>query len=184
MVLTPSESVAMGRGHIDTLREATEISANDRAIIDAAERMEVALVLFRGSDGEGARWGFAPDLPEHLADQLAVAVLERQLPVYRQLMLSGVCLFVHADWGEIETEAFRRAIDRLVAEYGARLGARPDPKLEADLWILKNLVFFFTLGHEQLLRTVLPSKLPMLEARMARVREMVEHAHGADARAA
>ncbi len=150
----------------------------DRHLLEQMRQREgrVNAVVFRGRDdvGDGS-WGFDPALDAHEADALALELLRGMVLVYRAFVESGVCVHAHADWGPAEARAFRVANGTLVAELGqqlehGQLGPVQRREAEVELWTLRNLTFFFTLGFRTLVRSVLPEKLPMLETRTERLR--------------
>lgn len=180
MVVTPTEHVRVGRERLENPR-GREMSDVDRQLLEQMQRREgrVTAVIFRGRDDHGAgSWGFDPSLDAHESDALALELLRGMVLVYRSFVESGVCVHAHADWGPAEARAFRVANASLVGELGeqlARGGLRPVQRREAEveLWTLRNLTFFFTLGYRTLVRSVLPEKLPMLEQRTDRLRARV-----------
>ena len=155
------------------------MSETDQWFIDQAHAHEgsVSVVIFRGSNDDGtARWGFDPSLDAHEADALAVELLRGMVIVYGQFFECGICVHAHAEWAPREARAFRHANNVLIEELARELDTLdPDSprhrEAELELWTLRNLTFFFTLGFTTLVNSVLPEKLPMLEMRIDRVRQ-------------
>ena len=125
-------------------------------------------ILRAGADAGPGSYRFSARLSESEATDLAETMLAGQLLVYREMVKVGVTLFVHSEFGCLEAEAYRAAAERHIAA----LRCDDDPQSEVDLWILQNLVFYFTTSFESLATAVLPEKLPMMEKRMERIRRM------------
>ncbi len=170
LVLTPTTELLLSSP--PNLRG--ELSDADRWILGHAEHAArtrgASVCILRGEGPRGGCYRFDAGLDRERAAALAEAMLEGQLLAYREMVRLGMCLFVHADFGYREAEAFRDATDAVARALERRTG----PEAEVDLWILQNLVFFFTVSFENLVTTVLPDKLPMMEKRMDRVRRMAE----------
>jgi hypothetical protein len=176
MVITPRTHIRVGFDQ--PLDESTGMSATDQMILREARarRQRVSICVFRGAsqDGEGS-WAFAEGLDEGQGQALAQRLLPGQVAMYRGMLKAGISLFVHADWGAQETDAFRFAVDHRIAEL--REGVDPSETLATstesiDLWLLRNLTFFFTLSFEKLVETILPDKLVLMEKRMERIRRL------------
>ncbi|MCR9162071.1 MAG: hypothetical protein ACE37F_28445 [Nannocystaceae bacterium] len=169
LVLTPTVEVYLS----STPNVAGELSPADRWILErarwAAGTGGATVCMFRG-EGPNGCYRFEPSLGLASATALAEEMLLGQLRAYREMVQLGMCLFVHAGFGHLETEAFREAT-AAVARSLQRLGGAT---AEVDRWILQNLLFFFTASFEALVGKVLPEKLPMMEKRMDRVRRMAE----------
>lgn len=152
----------------------------ERWVIDAARNAveeklaTVCIFRARADDGVGA-YRFSRDLGSLTPTDLAEQMLAAQMFVYREMVQIGVCLFVHTEFGYTETEAFEGASRRLQASLGPRADDG-DVEAEVDLWILQNLVFFFTVRFQGLTTSVLPDKLPLMERRMERIRRMAVRA--------
>lgn len=175
LVLTPTRSISL----VEPPEVSGQLSDADRWILDTAryavEEELASFCIFRGRDETtGGAYGFAEALSEDDAAEVATAMLQGQILVYREMVRLGLCLIVHTDFGYAEAAAFRTAIDRLLTQLepkasGDDLEAR---RARLDQWILQNLVFFFTGSFETLASTILPDKLPMMEKRMERIRRM------------
>ena len=131
-----------------------------------------------GSSDDGGSWAFAPELTSDEARELGELLLGAQMNVYRGLLRAELCLFVHVEFGPVEVDAFRMAAATRIAECAALLASpesstRQRALVEADLWILRNVVYFFELRYEAMIERILPEKLALLEKRMHRVRDMV-----------
>lgn len=169
LVLTPTQAVVVERAPA----QRGKLSAIDDWIIAAARKAAeqklatVCIYRARADVGPGC-YRFSGRLQEAEVADLAETMLGGQLLIYRELVRMGVCLFVHSEFGYAEAEAYRVATERHIAA----LRLQDDAQSELDLWILQNLVFFFTSSFESLATTVLPEKLPMMEKRMERIRRM------------
>jgi hypothetical protein len=76
----------------------------------------------------------------------------------------------------MEVHGFRGAVDLRIAELdplanGDTLEAK---RAQLDLWMLRNLIFFFSLGFDKLVATILPDKLTLMEKRMERIRRLAD----------
>jgi hypothetical protein len=81
-------------------------------------------------------------------------------------------LFVHSEWGDRECIAMRKGVELAIEE----AMARPDADtalVRADVWILKNMLFHFSLPMERIVESVLPPHLRMMHTRLPRVRTLV-----------
>ena len=77
----------------------------------------------------------------------------------------------------LESSAFRAALSRHEKELeikvrGHRHGGQTQRENEFDLWVLRNLTFYSTLGLERYVSDILVDRMALLESRMSRVREM------------
>lgn len=174
LVLTPNVHVTIGPERITGLRAQIGMSEVDRMVIgEARARSErVDLTIFRGRDDDGnGSWGFVEGISEDDASQLAMAMLRSNLPLYRGLMRAGLCLHLHVDWGPVELVAFREAAEELSSELEVR--SEGEDADAVDVWILRNLTFFFALSLEKVLTSILPEKLALMEKRMERIQRMV-----------
>ena len=97
------------------------MSEVDAEILEQArQRTPRATVgIFRGRNGGAGSWGFDPDVDEADAVRLAEFLLRGQMFVYREMLRLGVCLFVHAEWGSLESAAYRSAATGIVAGLSA-----------------------------------------------------------------
>jgi len=178
MVVTPRTHVRVGRERLENPR-GREMSEVDRLLLEQMHAREgrICVVIFRGRNDEGsASWGFEEDLDSHQANDLALDLLRGMVLVYRSFFEAGVCVHAHADWGPVEARAFRDANGVLIGELGEKLQMETltpvvRRQAELELWTLRNLTFFFTLGFSTLVGSVLPEKLPLLEMRTERLRE-------------
>lgn len=179
LVITPTAHIRVSPDRLVSLRESTEPGPIDMAICDQAwERAPgLHLTIFRGRDdgGEGS-WAFAEGMDPETRGELTYLMLIHQMHVYRELIRAGLCLHLHVEWGEEEIWAFRAAARRRVEELERVLAEGPESaKLPAqvDIWILRNLTFFFQLDLDTITKRLLPDKLALLERRMSRVHQMV-----------
>ncbi len=176
MVITPRTHVRVG---LSAVEHVDGMSALDETLLREAQARSprITFCVFRGRSDEGdGSWCFADAMTQAQDRELASKLLPGQMIAYRGLLRAGVSLFVHADWGERETDAFRWAVDHRIA--ALREEIEPDETVGTsasaiDLWILRNLTFFFTLSFAKMIETILPDKLALMEARMERIRRLV-----------
>ncbi len=177
LVLTPGTDIIVSE--LPAPSQHGRLSATDRQIVEAARQtvpqFHATVCIFRGrAPGGDGRYRFAPGISEEQALRLASAMLTGQVLVYREMVRLGVCLFIHTDFGPLEVEAYRSAVDQLAdalepRTVGSGVEAR---RSRLDLWMLRNLIFFFSLGFDKFVATILPDKLPLMEKRMERIRRM------------
>ncbi|MCR9159298.1 MAG: hypothetical protein ACE37F_08730 [Nannocystaceae bacterium] len=176
LVITPTgRHVVEPRPYVAS---ADPMSDADRQILEggrraAAASASVCIFRARAPVGEGY-YGFAPTTTDGQAVQTALSMLEGQMRVYRGMLDLGICLFLHTDLGGLEVHGFRGAVEARIAEIeplskGDTLAAK---RAHLDLWMLRNLIFFFSLGFDKLAATVLPEKLTLMEKRMERIRRL------------
>ncbi len=108
-------------------------------------------------------------------------MLTGQMGVYRAMLNFGICLFLHSDLGPLEVHGFRGAVDARIRDIeplskGNTLQAK---RAQLDLWMLRNLIFFFSLGFDKLVATILPDKLALMEKRMERIRRLADELQAA-----
>ena len=176
MVITPVEPVLVAaRTYVP---EDDAMSEADEQILEGARRCldsSATVCIFRGQApvGEG-RYAFDPNMTEGQAVETALAMLSGQMRVYREMLRLGICLFLHTDLGLLEVHGFRGAVARRIAELETRPGVvdLEAKRAQLDLWMLRNLNFFFTLGFDKLIATILPDKLSLMEKRMERIRRL------------
>jgi hypothetical protein len=180
LVIAPTEAVRVGLDRIVPRVGPPRMSSLDQQVLEQAEARapRIQLGIFRGANGHGGSWGFDPAMDEHEAIRLAEYLLPGQMIVYRGLLRLGVCLFVHIDWGSLECAAFRAAAAKIADGLHDRLSRGsaepPNPADVVDLWVLRNLTFFFSLSFDHLVSTILPEKLALMEKRMERIQRMAE----------
>lgn len=178
LVITPADAilVASDAGLDVTPGVMTETDhAIAQAARDAAERGNPTVCIFRARDPDGAgSYAFDPSMDEETAATLASRMLAGQVLVYREMLQLGICLFLHTDLGPVEAQAFRVAVARRVEDLAELVDVttNPDPHDQVDLWLLRNLSFFFTLRFEKLTQTILPEKLTLMEKRMDRIHRL------------
>lgn len=179
LVVSPTSHVVVGRDRLERPFRDGQLSEIDQSIIDAAaERAgRVQLTIFRGAteDGTGS-YRFDPSLARPHADELAYRLVREQIAVYRALVDYGLCMHVHCDWGETESDSFRIGNLRLASELEMASKDKSVDRVDrrrhrADVWILRNLCFYFPSRMSPLVTRVLPENLPMMERRMARARQ-------------
>lgn len=184
LVIAPTAHVRVGLDRLARLRDEAgqppTLAPIDRGVLEEARRRaaRVQITVFRGrNDDDTGSWDFADELNVLQATEMAYLMLRSQMLVYRGLVKAGLCLHLHVEWTTLAVDVYRQAIRRRIGELNPGPGlvrkASTDPIDLADLWILKNLTFFFSIKFENLITTILPDKLSMLERRMARVRDMV-----------
>lgn len=176
LVITPVQDVLI------TPRRYTPghagMSESDLRILDGARNAmsasaSVCIFRARAPVGDGA-YRFEATMTDSEAVATAQSMLAGQLRVYREMLRLGICLFLHTDLDPVAVHGFRGAVDLHVEELEPlTFGVGPDAKrAQLDLWILRNLNFFFSLGFEKLIATILPDKLILMEKRMERIRRL------------
>lgn len=181
LVITPKRPVTVQLDALPAPGARPQMSEVDAEILDQAKRRasRVSLCIFRGrDDSEENYWRFDPSISEENAFDLALGLMRGQLIVYREMVRTGVCLFLHVGWGSMEAAGFRRACETLGNELEERqTNGTPDqqePTDPIDLWVARNLVFFFSLGFKKVVEDILPEKLALMEKRMERIQRMAE----------
>ncbi len=181
MVITPVERiVVLARPYIPSNEEMSEadlqILAGGRRAADASAT--VCIFRARAPVGEG-HYLFDPMMSEEQAVETARAMLDAQMRVYREMLRLGICLFLHTDMGLLEVHGFRGAVEMRIRELEplTRGGGIDAKRAQLDLWLLRNLNFFFTLGFDKLIATILPDKLSLMEKRMERIRRLAHEVH-------
>lgn len=179
MLITPASHLRVGKDRLSS-DPPTGLSEVDAEILSQAElrASRVELAIFRGQDDDGrGSWAFADDLEDEDAVVVASRMLDSHLMVYRGLVKAGLCLHVHVEWGPRELRAFRIVTQEKIETLEDRIAERRTAEAASDavdLWILRNLVFYFGVSLDKLLTTILPDKLPLMEKRIIRVQRMME----------
>lgn len=180
-LVEPTEHLRVGRDRLARFRaEGHPGGEVDRAILAAVRRVAdpSSVVVFRARSASGS-WGFADDLDEAEARELGYHLAIDQMPLYRRLVAAGVFALIHVEFTPREADAYQVGTQRLLDE----LEATSIPELgtdeaagaiqRVDRWILHHLAYFFTLGFDDVASSVLHRQLPLLEARIPHLRELV-----------
>lgn len=181
-VAEPTEHMVVGRERLERFRtEGYPGGEVDRELLAAVRAVEDShqLVVFRAAsdDGEGS-WGFDPSLDDHEARELGYHLVTDQLPTYRRLVAAGVFAIVHVEFSARAVDALQTGTRRLLGELDdASIPDEMTPEdalalLQVDRWILDHLCFFFTLGFEEIVDSVLKQQLPWLEDRISYLRHL------------
>jgi hypothetical protein len=184
MVITPvAPLVVQARPYIPG---TAKMSDADLQVLEGARKAadsSATVCIFRAVApiGDGS-YRFAPGMSEHQAISTALSMLDGQMRVYREMLRLGLCLFLHTDLGPLEVHGFRGAVDQRVEELEplTRGGGEDAKRAQLDLWLLRNLNFFFTLGFDKLIATILPDKLALMEKRMERIRRLAHEVADAE----
>lgn len=181
MVITPVERIVVTpRPYIPSKDEMSDadmqILAGGRKA--AGDTATVCIFRARAPVGDG-HYMFDPSMSEDQAVETARSMLDAQMRVYREMLRLGICLFLHTDMGLLEVHGYRGAVERRVRELepltrGEGIDAK---RAQLDLWLLRNLNFFFTLGFDKLIATILPDKLSLMEKRMERIRRLAHEVY-------
>ncbi len=174
LVLTPTSDLTVDIGRLEQPAAPSDL---DRQIVglidDVGEDVHVSVFRAGGGDTPGL-WRFQEGLSEKQMIDLAEHLLVGQLPVYRGLVRRGICLHVHVELPIEVAHAFRDATELLIQRI-----MDEDERNEAhrvmhvaDVWLLRNLSFYFTVGFAPLMHRILPEKLSLMEKRLARGRQM------------
>jgi hypothetical protein len=187
LVITPSEHRRVGRDRLRALRGTANESPIETGIVDriTASPRPYQIVVFRGrNDDETASWGFEEALGPDEARELARLLVISHLPTHRCMLTHGTWVMVHTDFGTREADLLRRASQEVLEEKKAMHPANEAQEAvrDADVWLLRHLNFYFSLGFERVIESVLPDKLPLIEMREANVRQLAqslrEHGYG------
>ncbi len=178
LVITPVEDVIITPRH--HMPHTLEMSESDLRILSGARDAKSAaasVCIFRAkAPVGGGAYRFAESMTDDEAVSTALAMLGGQLRVYREMLRLGICLFLHTDLDQVAVHGFRGAVKIRVDElepltFGVGLDAK---QAQLDLWLLRNLNFFFSLGFDKLIATILPDKLILMEKRMERIRRLAQ----------
>lgn len=178
LVMTPQLPVIVGHMRMAQLRHDAGPGPIDEEMLKEVRRRNgrVQILMMRGQNDDGSgRWSIDPSLTDEEAAELGYLLNKSQIPTYRRFLALGVIVYVHAEFGRREADAFRRGADRLLEELqkAPEKDAATMAIRRVDAWILRNLTFFFSLGASAVLTDVLPNKTPLFEARLPRIREML-----------
>lgn len=174
LVLTPTADLVVD---IERLEQPAAASDLDRQIVRLIDEVDegVHVSVFRagGADTPGL-WRFQEGLSEKQMIALAEHLLVGQLPVYRGLVRRGICLHVHVELPIEVAHAFRDATEHLIQRImDEEERSEVDRVMHvADVWLLRNLSFYFTVGFEPFMNRILPEKLSLMEKRLSRGRQM------------
>jgi len=176
LVITPVEDVVVSPRRYSP--DSAAMSESDQRILEGARdarsaSASVCIFRARAPVGGGA-YRFEQTMSDAEAVSTALTMLDGQLRVYREMLRLGICLFLHTDMDPVAVHGFRGAVDVRVEELEPlTFGVGPDAKkAQLDLWLLRNLNFFFSLAFEKLIATILPDKLILMEKRMERIRRL------------
>ncbi len=179
LVITPTAHILVNTtttaaSDVGSMSEV-DLQILDQARIRAAKTAPT-VCIFRGQHPEGlGSYQFNAQMTEEQAVEVAGRLLVGQIVVYREMIRSGICLFIHVEFGPLAVAAFRAAsADRIeMLERRVKETAEATAADQVDLWLLRNLNFFLTLGFEKLVDTILPGKLALMEKRMDRIQRLV-----------
>lgn len=174
LILSPTSDLVVDISRLDVPAAPSDL---DREIVglidDVGEDVHVSIFRAGGADTPGL-WRFQEGLSEKQMVALAEHLLVGQLPVYRGLVRRGICLHVHVELPIEVAHAFRDATELLIQRI-----MDEDERTEADramhiadVWLLRNLSFYFTVGFGPLMDRILPEKLSLMEKRLSRGRQM------------
>lgn len=184
VVITPMESATVS-AQTPIPGGSTPMSEMDARILAGARANaapDATVCIFRTeAPFDAVRYRFDPAMSEDQAVDTALAMLDGQMEIYRSLLRSGLCLFLHTDLGPLEVHGFRGAVDRRTAQLEPLTGREglPGKRAQLDLWMLRNLIFFFSLGFDKLIAEILPDKLSLMEKRMERIHRLAHEVEAA-----
>lgn len=175
VVITAKNPMVIGHDRIQRLRRPAGMSDVDRWLIQqAAQRADRAkVILFRAVNAQGERvWQFDPDLSDQELSEGGYVLTRALLPFHRRLLKSGMALMVHTDWGLRECYAMRQGVRQLKSEL--KRGPSPqDPVIEADHWILSNMLLHVALSMDHVITELLPTHLPMIDRRLSFLKALI-----------
>jgi hypothetical protein len=167
--------MVLGPERLERWREPTSLSPGDRLLIEETRRrrgrVHIGAIRARNELGECV-WSFDPNLTGTQVEELGYLLTCVLLPVHRRMLANGVAVFAHTEWGTLECYAMRQGVRRLLAELRAH--PHPDAALtEIDLWILRNMLFHFSLSLQHVTTHLLPHQIRLLERRWDHVSELL-----------
>ncbi len=181
LVVAPRARVVAGRERLEELRASLKPGAIDLQLVREVRRrrgrLDALLMRGRSADGNG-EWRLDPSLSDDDRAELGYLLAKSHLPNHRRFMVAGICVYVHTDFADAELEMFKVGAERLRGELEASVASRRGDEDEAatervDLWVLKNLSFWFGISAERVLAEILPEQLPMFEARRPHMQAMI-----------
>lgn len=158
--------------------EAQGIPLDPRTVLSAirGHGKRIDMFVLRGTSGDGrGTWRLPHGLDEQRAARLAEAMFESHLPLQRELVREGVCFSLFVDWPRREIAAFRDGSDRLRRRLSQACEAgSASSEARLDLWLVRNLTFFFALPLDHVLTKLVPRTLPAFDARSRRIEELLD----------
>lgn len=183
LVITPTAHRRLGLERLQELRETADESPIETGLVDRVRTSSspYPIVIFRGRNDDGtATWGFDEGLGPEDALALARMLVISHLPTHRCLLTHGSYVMVHTDFGSREADLLRRASKELLEERREVVPSDADLRAiyDADLWILRHLNFYFSLGFERVVEGVLPDKIPLIETRSRNIEALAAALRG------
>lgn len=175
IVITAKNPMVIGRERIERLKRPAGMNDVDRWLIgQAASRSDRAkVILFRAVNERGERvWQFDPGLSDEQLEEGGYVLTRALLPFHRRLLKSGMVLMVHTDWGLRECYAMRHGVRQLKSELKQSAGTQ-DPVVEADTWILSNMLLHVALSMDHVVSELLPTHLAMIERRLTFLKQLI-----------
>jgi hypothetical protein len=182
LVVTPTQTVLVGRARLQELRRKGAIGQVDRELVERVNSAEgrYDCVVFRGRGADSSHYYRLDEtLDEHEFAELARRLIVSKLPCWRSLLERGVPAIVHTEFGSSAMH-LRNACRELAQSKS------PDPNAgkriaEVDVWLLAHMVFFFSQNYDATMGTLLPDKLPLLDLRRAKVEGFAQQLREASA---
>ena len=175
VVITAKNPMVIGRDRIKHLKRPATLNDVDRWLIDQAARRSsrARVILFRAMNARNERvWEFDPSLSDGELEEGGYVLTKALLPFHRRLLVNGMSLMVHTDWGLRECYAMRYGVRRLAAEI-KKGQSDADPVAEADRWVLGNMLLHVALSMDHVIAELLPSHLSMIERRQDRLKRLI-----------
>jgi hypothetical protein len=173
LVMAPDRDYRVGLERLEELRRTGRRSAIDTGLVEEVRQRDgVRVVIFRGVNDAGERWGLDPALSDEDASELAKRLTMSHIKTWRQLIVHGAWVMIHTEfsmWGPTFRDTCRELADDLQAD--------PDESSalhEFDRWLLRNLVFFFGQSLESVASQVLPKTLHVIERRSGTIDDFVQ----------
>ena len=174
IVITPKNSMVLGRERIEALRRPTSLNKVDRWLIDQAVQRsgKSRMILFRACNRYGERvWQFDPSLSDAELEEAGYLLTCALVPFHRRLLNAGVVLMVHTDWGVRECYAMRHGVRKFENELSANAASLNKEVQTVDRWLLNNMLLHVALSIDHVTQRLLPLHLGMIDRRW----EQLEH---------
>jgi len=166
LIMTPRKPTVFGEERRASVKGTSRVNAVEQGILDRidARPENTPLLILRGGADDGTRlWSFDSKFDEDELEETGAIFCRSVIPMYRQLLVRGIVLFAHSDWGHRELAPIRRGLRTLAEELQS---TQQHPTLAAvDEWIFRNMLLFSSLSLRHVLDRLLPPHLSLLARR-------------------